>query len=81
MVVGAGEAANAIIKEIVNSNFSTMVIRCINHKVQIRMFHFQFLLYIINVIFINIENNKLFRLMLLISMKLSWQCLPLPARN
>ena len=29
MVVGAGEAANAIIKEIVNSNFSTMVIRCI----------------------------------------------------
>ena len=35
-----------------------------HHKVQIRMFHFQFLLYIINVIFINIENNKLFRLML-----------------
>lgn len=29
MVVGAGEAANAIIKEIVNSNFSTMVIKCI----------------------------------------------------
>ena len=29
MVVGAGEAANAIIKEIVNSNFSAMVIRCI----------------------------------------------------
>jgi FlaA1/EpsC-like NDP-sugar epimerase len=29
MVVGAGEAANVIIKEIVNSNFSTMVIRCI----------------------------------------------------
>lgn len=29
MVIGAGEAANAIIKEIVNSNFSTMVIRCI----------------------------------------------------
>ena len=29
MVVGAGEAGNAIIKEIVNSNFSTMVIRCI----------------------------------------------------
>ena len=28
-VVGAGEAANAIIKEILNSNFSTMVIRCI----------------------------------------------------
>ncbi|MCL2717330.1 MAG: polysaccharide biosynthesis protein [Lachnospiraceae bacterium] len=29
MVVGAGEAANLIVKEIVNSNFSTMVIRCI----------------------------------------------------
>lgn len=29
MIVGAGEAANLIIKEIVNSNFSTMVIRCI----------------------------------------------------
>lgn len=29
MVIGAGEAANIIIKEIVNSNFSTMVIRCI----------------------------------------------------
>jgi len=29
MVLGAGEAANVIIKEIVNSNFSTMVIRCI----------------------------------------------------
>lgn len=29
MVVGAGEAANLIIKEIVNSNFSTMVIKCI----------------------------------------------------
>lgn len=29
MVIGAGEAANAIIKEIINSNFSTMVIRCI----------------------------------------------------
>jgi FlaA1/EpsC-like NDP-sugar epimerase len=29
MVVGAGEAANVIVKEIVNSNFSTMVIRCI----------------------------------------------------
>lgn len=29
MVLGAGEAANLIIKEIVNSNFSTMVIRCI----------------------------------------------------
>ena len=29
MVIGAGEAANAIIKEIVNSNFSTMVIKCI----------------------------------------------------
>ena len=29
MVIGAGEAGNAIIKEIVNSNFSTMVIRCI----------------------------------------------------
>ncbi|MCR4990820.1 MAG: polysaccharide biosynthesis protein [Lachnospiraceae bacterium] len=29
MVIGAGEAANTIIKEIVNSNFSTMVIRCI----------------------------------------------------
>ncbi|MBR6771630.1 MAG: polysaccharide biosynthesis protein [Lachnospiraceae bacterium] len=29
MVIGAGEAANVIIKEIANSNFSTMVIRCI----------------------------------------------------
>ena len=29
MIIGAGEAANVIIKEIVNSNFSTMVIRCI----------------------------------------------------
>ena len=29
LVIGAGEAANAIIKEIVNSNFSTMVIKCI----------------------------------------------------
>lgn len=29
MVIGAGEAANVIIKEIVNSNFSTMVIRYI----------------------------------------------------
>lgn len=29
MVLGAGEAGNVIIKEIVNSNFSTMVIRCI----------------------------------------------------
>ena len=29
MVIGAGEAANVIIKEIVNSNFSTMVIKCI----------------------------------------------------
>lgn len=29
MVIGAGEAANMIIKEIVNSNFSTMVIKCI----------------------------------------------------
>ena len=29
MVIGAGEAANAIIKEIVISNFSTMVIKCI----------------------------------------------------
>ena len=29
MVIGAGEAANIIIKEIVNSNFSTMVIKCI----------------------------------------------------
>lgn len=29
MVIGAGEAANLIIKEIVGSNFSTMVIRCI----------------------------------------------------
>ena len=29
MIIGAGEAANAIVKEIVNSNFSTMVIRCI----------------------------------------------------
>ena len=29
MVIGAGEAANVIIKEILNSHFSTMVIRCI----------------------------------------------------
>ena len=29
MVIGAGEAANAIIKEIITSNFSTMKIRCI----------------------------------------------------
>ena len=29
MVIGAGEAANLIIKENVNSNFSTMVIKCI----------------------------------------------------
>jgi len=29
MVIGAGEAANLFIKEIVNSNFSTMIIRCI----------------------------------------------------
>lgn len=29
MVIGAGEAANVIIKEIVNSNFSKMVIKCI----------------------------------------------------
>ncbi len=29
MVIGAGEAANLIVKEIVNSNFSTMVIKCI----------------------------------------------------
>ncbi len=29
MVIGAGEAANVIIREIVNSNFSTMVIKCI----------------------------------------------------
>ena len=29
MVIGAGEAANVIIKEIVNSNFSTMIVRCI----------------------------------------------------
>ncbi len=29
MVIGAGEAANVIIKEIVGSNYSTMVIRCI----------------------------------------------------
>lgn len=29
MVIGAGEGANAIVKEIVNSNFSTMVIKCI----------------------------------------------------
>ncbi|MDO4284875.1 MAG: nucleoside-diphosphate sugar epimerase/dehydratase [Eubacteriales bacterium] len=29
MVIGAGEAANVIIKEIINSHFSTMVIRCI----------------------------------------------------
>jgi FlaA1/EpsC-like NDP-sugar epimerase len=29
MIIGAGEAANLIVKEIVNSNFSTMIIRCI----------------------------------------------------
>jgi len=29
MIVGAGEAANAIVKEIINSNFSTMKIKCI----------------------------------------------------
>lgn len=29
MIIGAGEAANLIVKEIVNSNFSTMTIRCI----------------------------------------------------
>ena len=29
MIIGAGEAGNTIIKEIVSSNFSTMVIRCI----------------------------------------------------
>lgn len=29
MVVGAGEAANMVIKEIVNSNYSTMTIKCI----------------------------------------------------
>ena len=29
MVIGAGEAGNALIKEIVTSNYSTMVIRCI----------------------------------------------------
>ena len=29
MVIGAGEAANTVIKEIVNSNFSTMTIKCI----------------------------------------------------
>ncbi len=29
MVIGAGEAGNVIIKEIVNSNFSTMIIKCI----------------------------------------------------
>ena len=29
MIIGAGEAGNAIIKEIVTSNYSTMVIRCI----------------------------------------------------
>lgn len=29
MIVGAGEASNLIVKEIVNSNFSTMIIRCI----------------------------------------------------
>ncbi|WP_044913843.1 polysaccharide biosynthesis protein [Butyrivibrio sp. WCE2006] len=29
MVIGAGESGNIIIKEIVNSNFSSMVIRCI----------------------------------------------------
>ena len=29
MIIGAGEAANVIIKEIINSNFSTMNIKCI----------------------------------------------------
>ena len=29
MIIGAGDAANSIVKEIVNSNFSTMIIRCI----------------------------------------------------
>ena len=29
MIIGAGEAGNALIKEIVTSNYSTMVIRCI----------------------------------------------------
>lgn len=29
MVIGAGEAGNIIVKEIINSHFSTMVIRCI----------------------------------------------------
>lgn len=29
MVIGAGEAANTVIKEIVNSNYSTMTIKCI----------------------------------------------------
>ncbi|MDD3368260.1 MAG: nucleoside-diphosphate sugar epimerase/dehydratase [Lachnospiraceae bacterium] len=29
MIIGAGEAGNAIIKEIITSNYSTMVIRCI----------------------------------------------------
>ena len=29
MIIGAGEAGNTIIKEIVSSNYSTMVIRCI----------------------------------------------------
>ena len=29
MIIGAGEAANAIVKEIITSNFSTMKIRCI----------------------------------------------------
>ena len=29
MIIGAGEAANVIIKEIINSNFSTMKIKCI----------------------------------------------------
>lgn len=29
MIIGAGEAGNAIIKEIVSSNYSTMVIKCI----------------------------------------------------
>ena len=29
MIIGAGEAGNALIKEIVSSNYSTMVIRCI----------------------------------------------------
>lgn len=29
MIIGAGEAANVIVKEIINSNFSTMKIKCI----------------------------------------------------